>query len=96
MYAGNSSAPIAKMADKPRLAMQLEQLDKVLSACHQHAQDIENVADRILGPVPQDASKTAGEPPSDTIERKMAMAISYAEGLSSRLLHASQRLSSAV
>lgn len=85
-----------KTADKPRLAQQLEQLSKVLSSCHLGAGEIENAADRILGPVPQDVSKAEPTPPTETIERKFAELIGYAESLSARLQHASSRLNSAV
>jgi len=76
--------------------MQIEQLNRALAGCHELANRLEMVADRILGPVPQDVSKEETAPSPDTIERRMADMISYAEGLSSRLMHASSRLDSAV
>lgn len=85
-----------KTADRPRLAMQLEQLSKVLGECHSVAGSIEQAADRILGPVPQEAEKTPGNPPSETIERRFAELIGVAEMLSARLQHANSRLGSAV
>lgn len=91
-----NAIPVANLADKPRIAHQIEQLSKVLSSCHQHAGELELVADRILGPTPQDTSKSPGSPPSDTIEHKLEEAINYAEGLSARLQTASARLNSAV
>jgi hypothetical protein len=60
------------------------------------AGNVERVADRILGPTPQDAGKAVPTPPSDTIERKLAEAICYAEGLYERLHAASNRLNAAV
>lgn len=85
-----------KAADKPRIVQQIEQLEKVLSSCHQSASDLEHVADRILGPTPQDTAKASPTPPSDTIERKLDQVINYAEGLSARMVNASQRLNAAV
>lgn len=86
----------ASRIEKPRLAQQLDQLEKTLSGCHELANNIERVADRILGTEPQGVSETAGKPPVDTIERRFADAIGYAEALHQRLMHASQRLNSAV
>ena len=95
-YANAAGIPIPKVSDKPRIAMQIEQLEKVLSVCHNAANDIEHVADRILGPVPQDATKEGPPPSLETVERRIQHVISIAEGLSSRLMNASTRLNSAV
>ena len=95
-YAAQGSQPASPKADKPSLQRQIDTLAKTLSVCHDHASEFERAADRILGPTPQDASKVAGAPPSDTIERKLQEAIEYADALSARLMHASQRLNSAV
>src|SRR5260221_7578227 len=82
--------------DKPRIQTQLDQLAKVLSACHESANSIDRVADRILGPTPQDASKGGEKPPVDTVERKLGEAIAWAENLCTRLQGVSNRLNSAV
>lgn len=85
-----------KAADRPRLSMQLEQLAKVLAECHHNAGNIEQAADRILGPVPQNVEKQVCTPPSDTIERRLAELIGVAEGLNGRLQDANNRLGTAV
>jgi hypothetical protein len=89
--AGNPSA-IAK----PRLHEQIETLNKTLAVCHQSARDLEQIADRILGPVPENVSKDAPKPATDTIERKLTETQENLDALSGRLLHAVQRLNSAV
>lgn len=89
-----SSGP--KTADRPRLSMQLDQLGKVLAECHNCAGAIEQAADRVLGPTPQEAEKSIAVPPADTIERRLAELIGIAEVLGVRLQHANNRLDSAV
>ena len=84
------------VGDKPRISMQIEQLNKVLASCHEVANNLERAADRILGPVPQDVSKAETAPSPDTIERRMADVVGFAEGLSSRLMNVSTRINSAV
>lgn len=93
---GTVPMPTAQPTEKPRLAQQLDQLASVLTECHQIAGHVENAADRIIGPVPQDGSKEGPAPVPSSIEQKLAMAISYAEHLRARLGHSSQRLNSAV
>lgn len=83
-------------SDKPRLLDALERLSKTLSMCHEHAGSLEHVADRVLGPVPQDVSKGEAVSPPDNIERRLLDAISYAENLAGRLHNTVTRLNSAV
>ena len=96
IYAGQdarslpTSAP--KPIEKPRLQQQLDQLEKVLSGCHECASRIENAADRLLNPKPQDVGKTAERPSPNSIEGRLAMMIEIAEGLGSRLIHAANQL----
>ncbi len=82
--------------EKPRIAQQLDQLDKVLQECHQVASHISGAADRIMGPVPTDGAKSPGTPPSCTLEQRFAELIGVAEGLAHRLGQASTRLNQAV
>ena len=91
-----SAGTAAKTLDKPRILQQIDTLNKTLSICHSSAGEIEHASDRILGPVPQDASKGSPVPPTDTIERKLQEVIDYADALSARLLNATQRQNSAV
>jgi hypothetical protein len=93
---GTVPMPTAAPIEKPRLAQQLDQLDKVLVECHQIAGSVEQAVDRILGPVPQDCAKEGPAPVPSSVEQKMALAINYAENLMRRLGNASQRLNSAV
>lgn len=88
--------PRTTAIEKPRIAQQLDQMEKVLSECHQIASNIEGAANRILGPTPEDASKTAGRPPSASLDQRFAELISVAESLAHRLGAASSRLNSAV
>lgn len=86
----------AACIDKPRIATQLDQLDKVLQDCHNTACSISSAADRILGPTPTDGVKGPGTPPSSTLEQRFAELIGVAEGLAHRLNQASTRLNQAV
>ena len=94
--AGNITAGANATADKPRIQQQIDQLGKVLTACHQTAHALERVADRLLGPVPENEAKDAGRPPAGNIEQRLAEAIGYAEMLEHRLMGALRRLDSAV
>lgn len=80
---------------KARLPQQLDELDKILSGCHELAGDLDRAADRILGSVPQDASKSAPQPEPSSIEARLQAAIGYAERLATRLHSTSQRMNSA-
>jgi hypothetical protein len=82
--------------EKPRIATQLDQLEKVLQECHAITSGVESAASRLLGPVPEEAGKTAGRPPSSSVEQRFAELIGIAEGLAHRLGQASQRLNQAV
>jgi translation initiation factor 2B subunit (eIF-2B alpha/beta/delta family) len=93
---GQASNATQKTLEKPRIASQIDQLEKLLSECHQGASALENVADRILGPTPQDTSKATTQPPMDTIERRLGEVINVAQALVERLHNASQRLNQAV
>jgi hypothetical protein len=88
--------PTATAVEKPRIVKQLDQLEKVIAECHHLAGSVENAADRILGPTPQDGTKDAPRPPSSTLEQRFAEAISAAELLAHRLSSAAQRLNAAV
>lgn len=81
---------------KPRLSHQLDQLQKLLTACHQAAVGITGAADRILGPVPQNPSKDGPKPPVNSIEQRFAEAIGSAEILSGELHDVLNRLNGAV
>ena len=104
MYAGQEQA--AQMdkypdsaritAEKPRLQQQIDQLEKVLSGCHEFAESIEGVADRILGATPKAVGKDSQPtPPPSTVEQRLAAAIGFAEMLAARLHNAQRRLASA-
>lgn len=82
--------------EKPRLSMQLDQLEKVLAECHQLTSSVESAASRILGPVPEDDAKTTGRPPAGSLDQRLAELIGVAEALVHRLGSASQRFNSAV
>jgi hypothetical protein len=82
--------------EKPRLAQQIDQLQKVIAECHDAAGSLENAVDRILGPVPQDAAKESAKPPVSTIEMRFAEAIGRVEVLAHRLRESAQRLNTAV
>lgn len=82
--------------EKPRIAQQIDHLAKVLAECHNLAGSIENVADRMLGPVPQDATKGVEKAAIDTLERRLSDTIHNAEVLVARLQSASNRLNSAI
>lgn len=82
--------------EKPRLSMQLDQLEKVLQECHGITGNVENAANRILGPVPEEGAKTTGRPPSSSVEQRFSELIAVAEGLAYRLGQASSRLNQAV
>jgi hypothetical protein len=96
---GGAGAAMAKNAiEKPRLAMQLDQLEKLLAGGHHLATSLNSVADRLMGPVPEnaDGSKQTSPPPPSTIEQRFAMAIGNTEDLLRRLEQASRRLNTAV
>lgn len=91
---GISNAPRA-VADKPRLQSQLDQLEKTLEGCHSAASRIEQAADRLTGPKPQDVAKTAERPAPHSVEQRLAMLIGVCEGLAGRLNDASSQLDAA-
>lgn len=82
--------------EKPRIMAMIDQLEKMLSVCHDHANSIENSADRIIGPAPAEAAGPAPTPPSVTVEQRLSQVMTSAEHLSYRLGNAAQRLNSAV
>jgi hypothetical protein len=89
-------SPAMAQIEKPRLAQQLDQLEKVLQECHGITGNVESAASRLIGAVPEDGAKNAGRPPSSSIDQRLAELIGIAEGLAQRIGHASQRLNSAV
>lgn len=93
---GSAGGDAINAIEKPRIALQLDQLEKVLAECHAITSSVEGAANRILGPTPETGEKTAGRPPMSSLEQRFADIISMAEGLAHRLGHASQRLNSAV
>lgn len=94
---GAAGAQTANAIEPPRMVSQLNQLEKVLAECHHCTASVEQAADRILGPVPQEAqSKKGPEPVAASLEQRLAEAISNATYLAHRIGQASQRLNSAV
>ena len=88
------ASPVA--VERPRIHSQLDQLAKVLTECHHCAASVESAADRLLGPGPQEAGDKAQQPPADTVEQKLQVAIDYAQALANRLSNASAKLNAAV
>ena len=88
-----TESPLAR----PRMAMQLDHLAKLISSCHEFASELENAVDRISGCVPTPTSgKDVAVPVPSSIEQKLNEAISFTESLAARLQNTSQRISSSV
>jgi hypothetical protein len=95
-YIGGDVGP--KQIEKPRIAQQLDQLEKTLHECLAITGSVEHVADRLTGPVPEKTGGNAGDvrPTSSTVEQRLAEVSSLASYIAARLSGASQRLNSAV
>lgn len=93
---GQASGPLTAQG-KPRLQQQLDQLDKVLSVCHEAAGGLEGCADRLTGSVAEkQAGNAATRPPSITVEQRLAESIAVTEYLLHRLNEAGARIAQAV
>lgn len=91
-----TASPQPATIEKPRIAQQLDHLEKVLAECHAIAANVEHAADRLLGPTPEDPNKQEGRAPANSVDQRFTDLIRVAEMLAQRISHASQRLNQAV
>ena len=94
--AGQIGGPTAKAIEKPTLAMQIEQLGKILGDCHNTVSKLESSVDRLIGPVPENGAKDGAAPVPDSFSGKLEEMLRYATAPSQRLGRTSQRMHSAV
>ena len=90
------SSPANKLRDIPRLHQQMDEIEKLLNCCHEQTGRVEMAAERITGPLPQEASKDPGRPPAQSVEQRMTIINGLAESLVHRLNSAASQLDSAV
>lgn len=89
-------SPMKNAVEKARLPQQLDQIQKMLSVCHQAALGLSVATDRIVGSIPQNDSKDGTAPPAGTLEQRFAETIGGVESLAARLHETLKRLNAAV